>query len=125
MGLPVLPDNTKQSPCAERAPNHTHWNPSGLHWETKKSPKDAQTREINPAMAVFRTEEEDLCLIIAPISRAKARLLPEPPPRLRTRGREENWMHMVQQDLDQGWLKLGMSRQSSCLLHVQIQPEAM
>lgn len=51
--------------------------------------------------------------------------VPALPPLLQMRGREKNWMYMVQQDLDQGSLKLGMSPESSRLLHVQIQINSM
>lgn len=77
MGLPVLPDNVKQSPCADDSsqPPSLQTPRPALGDCHQKPPKDVERMEINPAMVVWRTEEEDLCLIIAPISAAKTRLL--------------------------------------------------
>lgn len=76
MGPPVLPDNMKQSPCADESSQPSSLEPPRptLGERYRKTPKDVQTIEINPGIIVFRTEEEDLCLIIAPVSPAKARL---------------------------------------------------
>lgn len=83
-----------------RAPSHPPCSPSDLLLDSAPKKHPRMHRDGNkPAMAVVRTGA-DLYPILVPVSPAKERL--------QTRRREENWMHMAQQDLDQGWLELGM-----------------
>lgn len=76
MGLPVLPDNVKKNACADQSSQPPSLDPPrpALGKCYQKPPKDVQRMEINPAMVVWRTEEDDLCLITVPISPARAKL---------------------------------------------------